>query len=124
MWNHYREALKLIQMLTIELSVIKAKLNITDDDFPLCQSQYVILQLHITGTRDSAHMLCHQAHCARLTRFLITVQTVGVLILWRLFHVSTNLFTAALLLMQTRLWTLSQLSKSHLPVLRKFVMII
>ncbi|KAG2337982.1 hypothetical protein BDR05DRAFT_978336 [Suillus weaverae] len=34
MWNHYHEALNLIQMLTVELSAIKAELNITNDDFP------------------------------------------------------------------------------------------
>jgi hypothetical protein len=41
LWNHYREALKSVQTLTVELSIIKAELGITDDDF----SQY-ILQEH------------------------------------------------------------------------------
>ncbi|KAG1844311.1 hypothetical protein DFJ58DRAFT_664845 [Suillus subalutaceus] len=33
LWNHYREALKSIETLTVELSAIKSELNITDDDF-------------------------------------------------------------------------------------------
>ncbi|KAG2140768.1 hypothetical protein BD769DRAFT_1626225 [Suillus cothurnatus] len=33
LWNHYREALKSIETLTVELSTIKSELNITDDDF-------------------------------------------------------------------------------------------
>ncbi|KIK35337.1 hypothetical protein CY34DRAFT_26631 [Suillus luteus UH-Slu-Lm8-n1] len=34
LWNHYREALKSIEILTVELSTIKLELSITDDDFP------------------------------------------------------------------------------------------
>lgn len=38
LWNHYREALKSVQTLTVELSVIKAELGITDHDF----SQFIL----------------------------------------------------------------------------------
>ncbi|KAG1728427.1 hypothetical protein EDB19DRAFT_1897395 [Suillus lakei] len=34
LWNHYREALKVIATLTIELTIIKAELQLTDDNFP------------------------------------------------------------------------------------------
>ncbi|KAG2140551.1 hypothetical protein DEU56DRAFT_870908 [Suillus clintonianus] len=34
LWNHYREALKVITTLTVELTIIKAELQLTDDDFP------------------------------------------------------------------------------------------
>ncbi|KAG2744796.1 hypothetical protein P692DRAFT_20743081, partial [Suillus brevipes Sb2] len=33
-WNHYREALKSIQILTAELNAIKTELSLTDEDFP------------------------------------------------------------------------------------------
>ncbi|KAG2339225.1 hypothetical protein BDR05DRAFT_977789 [Suillus weaverae] len=38
LWNHYYEALKSVHTLTVELSAIKAELDITDDDFP----QYIL----------------------------------------------------------------------------------
>ncbi|KAG1862692.1 hypothetical protein F4604DRAFT_1882297 [Suillus subluteus] len=41
LWNHYREALKSTQTLTVELSVIKAELGIVDDNF-----SWYILQEH------------------------------------------------------------------------------
>lgn len=34
LWNHYREALKVVATLTAELTIIKAELQLTDDDFP------------------------------------------------------------------------------------------
>jgi hypothetical protein len=34
LWNHYREALKSVQTLTAELTIIKAELSLTDDAFP------------------------------------------------------------------------------------------
>ena len=34
LWNHYWEVLKSVQTLTAELTVIKAELSLTDDDFP------------------------------------------------------------------------------------------
>ncbi|KAG0702916.1 hypothetical protein DFH29DRAFT_804333 [Suillus ampliporus] len=34
LWNHYQEALKVIATLTVELTIIKAELQLTDDDFP------------------------------------------------------------------------------------------
>lgn len=34
LWNHYREVLNSVQTLTAELTVIKAELSLTDDDFP------------------------------------------------------------------------------------------
>ncbi|KAG1763988.1 hypothetical protein EV702DRAFT_1051527 [Suillus placidus] len=54
MWNHYREALKSIQMLTVELSAIKAELNITDDDFPqyLLQERAYLDSLKQPPARD------------------------------------------------------------------------
>jgi hypothetical protein len=33
LWNHYCEALKSIETLTVKLSTIKSELNITDNDF-------------------------------------------------------------------------------------------
>jgi hypothetical protein len=32
-WNHYKEAKELVCTLSMELSVLKPKLNLTDDDF-------------------------------------------------------------------------------------------
>ncbi|KAG2738887.1 hypothetical protein P692DRAFT_201842716 [Suillus brevipes Sb2] len=54
MWNHYREALNSIQMLTVELSAIKAELNITDDDFPryLLQERAYLDSLKQPPARD------------------------------------------------------------------------
>lgn len=54
MWNHYREALKSIQTLTVELSAIKAELDITDDDFPqyLQQERLYLESLKQPPTRD------------------------------------------------------------------------
>ncbi|KAG1778084.1 hypothetical protein EV702DRAFT_1179093 [Suillus placidus] len=34
LWNHYREALKSVQMLTAELKAIKCELGLSDGDFP------------------------------------------------------------------------------------------
>jgi len=33
LWNHYREALRTVQVLTAELAAIKAELSLTDDVF-------------------------------------------------------------------------------------------
>ncbi|KAG2120042.1 hypothetical protein DEU56DRAFT_928749 [Suillus clintonianus] len=54
LWNHYREALKSVQTLTVELSAIKAELDITDDDFPryILQERAYLDGLKQPPTRD------------------------------------------------------------------------
>ncbi|KAG0705573.1 hypothetical protein DFH29DRAFT_980829 [Suillus ampliporus] len=45
LWNHYREALKSIEILTVKLSTIKSELSITDDNFP-CYLEQECAYLH------------------------------------------------------------------------------
>ncbi|KAG1775917.1 hypothetical protein EV702DRAFT_972210 [Suillus placidus] len=58
LWNHYHEALKSVQTLTVELSAIKAELDITDDDFPryILQEHAYLDSLKQPPTRDQICM--------------------------------------------------------------------
>ncbi|KAG1854495.1 hypothetical protein F4604DRAFT_1883326 [Suillus subluteus] len=57
LWNHYCEALKSIETLTVELSAIKLELNITDDDF-LCYFEQECAYLHSLKEPPARDQLC------------------------------------------------------------------
>ncbi|KAG1747847.1 uncharacterized protein EDB91DRAFT_1048296 [Suillus paluster] len=68
LWNHYQEALKSIQTLAVELSAIKAELDITDDDFPryLHQEHVYLDSLKQPPVRDQTH-ICYVEALDELT---------------------------------------------------------
>lgn len=55
LWNHYREALKVITTLTAELTIIKVELQLTDDNFPrfLCEESAYLECLKELPVRDN-----------------------------------------------------------------------
>ncbi|KAG1846898.1 hypothetical protein F4604DRAFT_1884124 [Suillus subluteus] len=57
LWNHYCEALKSIETLTVELSAIKLELNITDNDF-LCYFEQECAYLHSLKEPPARDQLC------------------------------------------------------------------
>ncbi|KAG2121788.1 hypothetical protein BD769DRAFT_1629343 [Suillus cothurnatus] len=57
LWNHYCEALKSIETLTVKLSTIKSELNITDNDF-LCYFEQEHTYLHSLKEPPARDQIC------------------------------------------------------------------